>query len=103
MRKYLEKTKTPFLIEKRNLHLEGHFCILQEIQIVACDAFEQLFVIEHLYEAVDHGKARFIGDRDREVDVIPHIRFDSGKKSAAASKDDAAVVDIRGDLRAEFC
>ena len=43
------------------LCLERDLGVLQDAELVAATPFEQFFVVEHLYQAVDRGITRFVG------------------------------------------
>ena len=50
------------------LNLERDLGVLQDAKLVAGDAFEQLWIVEHFDEAVDGRVTRFVGNGDREID-----------------------------------
>ena len=84
------------------LDLKRDLGVLEDAEFVAGDAFEELWIFEHFYEAVDGCVAWFFGDRHRQIDERAHILVDAFEQGAAAGEDHAAIVDVSGDLGAEF-
>ena len=82
----------------RVLGLEGYLGVLEHAKFVAGDAFEELWVVEHLHQAVDGRVTRFVGDGDRQIDERTHVLVDALEQRSATGQDHAAVVDVGGNL-----
>src|SRR5437773_7498158 len=86
----------------KSLDLERDLSVLQDVQLVAGDAFEQLFVVEHLDEPVDGGVTRLVRNGYGQVDGGPHVLIQALEQSAAAREYDTAVIDVGRDLRPQL-